>query len=83
MLLLQDEVTIKMAILDANDNAPVFSNSSYQWKVSEGAGGIGKTLSIAASDKDLDENAKIDFLLLQGNENANFLLKPSAPDQVS
>ncbi|XP_029021014.1 protocadherin gamma-C5-like [Betta splendens] len=61
---LSSEKTIRVELLDVNDNPPVFSQPSYVVYVKEN-NAPGKILhSVSASDLDLGENAKISYSIL-------------------
>ncbi|XP_066572838.1 protocadherin gamma-C5-like [Amia ocellicauda] len=61
---LSTKTSVKVNILDVNDNPPLFSQSSYVEYITENEA-PGKILcSVSASDPDLGDNAKISYSIL-------------------
>ncbi|XP_072768481.1 protocadherin beta-16-like [Nerophis lumbriciformis] len=54
---------INVHVLDVNDNAPVFTKSSYKATISENAPKGTSVITVSASDKDSGSNGKISYLL--------------------
>ncbi|XP_061899829.1 protocadherin beta-16-like [Entelurus aequoreus] len=54
---------INVHVLDANDNAPVFTKSSYKATISENAPKGTSVITVSASDKDSGSNGKISYLI--------------------
>ncbi|XP_072768488.1 protocadherin beta-16-like [Nerophis lumbriciformis] len=52
---------INVHVLDANDNAPVFTKSSYKATISENAPKGTSVITVSASDKDSGSNGKISY----------------------
>ncbi len=67
-------MTMTITVGDENDNSPVFSPKTYQSKVSEDIKVGTKLLVITASDNDIDLNADIRYLVVNGDDNQDFLL---------
>ncbi|XP_046903094.1 protocadherin gamma-C5-like [Hypomesus transpacificus] len=61
---LSSEKTIRVRILDVNDNSPVFSQPSYTIYVKENLTPGSILCSVSASDPDTGENAKISYSIL-------------------
>ncbi|XP_046903093.1 protocadherin gamma-C5-like [Hypomesus transpacificus] len=61
---LNSEKTIRVRILDVNDNSPVFSQPSYTIYVKENLTPGSILCSVSASDPDTGENAKISYSIL-------------------
>ncbi|KAK3586248.1 hypothetical protein CHS0354_015273, partial [Potamilus streckersoni] len=53
--------TVKINIVDVNDNQPEFSQQVYTATFSEGNSSIGKTISVSAKDKDSGINGNISY----------------------
>ncbi|XP_062289145.1 protocadherin-16-like [Scomber scombrus] len=62
---LSSTVTVKVKVLDVNDNSPVFSSSSYSVDVSEDAAEGSQVLEVSATDSDEDQNGKVLYFLSQ------------------
>ncbi|CAG0895058.1 unnamed protein product [Darwinula stevensoni] len=61
--------TVVVRVLDANDNAPKFHRSRYQFAVEEGSKDRNQVVGrVEAADADEGDNAKITFRLLSGND---------------
>ncbi|XP_061607074.1 protocadherin-16-like isoform X2 [Phyllopteryx taeniolatus] len=56
-------VTVKIRVLDVNDNNPVFGRSSYNADVSEDAAEGSQVLMVSATDADDDVNGKVVYFL--------------------
>ncbi|XP_061755792.1 protocadherin beta-16-like [Nerophis ophidion] len=54
---------INVYVLDVNDNAPVFTKSSYKAIISENAPKGTSVITVSASDKDSGSNGKISYLI--------------------
>ena len=68
---------ISIAILDRNDNQPIFSEESYNASISEGSVAGDLVLNITASDLDSGSNAELLFsldFLLDTEARANFVI---------
>ncbi|XP_067112826.1 protocadherin gamma-C5-like [Osmerus mordax] len=61
---LSSEKTIRVRILDVNDNSPVFNQPSYTIYVKENLTPGSILCSVSASDPDTGENAKISYSIL-------------------
>ena len=58
--------TVSIAVLDVNDNTPVFNQTSYEFVVSEDAI-VGVVIGgVAASDEDAGDNAAVEYSLGDG-----------------
>ncbi|MED6290165.1 hypothetical protein CHARACLAT_010303 [Characodon lateralis] len=58
-------VTVKVKVLDINDNSPVFKKTSYTVEVSEDAAESFQVLQVSATDTDDDLNGKVLYFLSQ------------------
>ncbi|KAG8439024.1 hypothetical protein GDO86_005282 [Hymenochirus boettgeri] len=59
--------TIRLEVLDINDNPPVFEESQYVVYISENNPSGSSIFQVGASDSDLDNNAKISYSILNKN----------------
>ncbi|XP_069825342.1 protocadherin alpha-C2-like [Dendropsophus ebraccatus] len=64
---LSSQKTLYVQISDVNDNPPVFEESSYSYYVLENNAPGVSLFSIKAIDQDVNENAFVSYLLLQGD----------------
>ncbi|CAJ1052587.1 protocadherin-23 [Xyrichtys novacula] len=55
---------VKVQVLDVNDNAPVFTEASYQVEMSESVSADMLVLTVSAVDKDSELNGKVTYRLL-------------------
>uniref|UniRef100_I3JVC6 Protocadherin-16 n=1 Tax=Oreochromis niloticus TaxID=8128 RepID=I3JVC6_ORENI len=55
---------VKVQVLDVNDNAPVFTQDSYQVELSELVSADTFVMSVSATDRDSELNGKISYRLL-------------------
>lgn len=65
---------VTVAVLDANDNDPVFTQESYQFSVEENLPRGAPVGVIRAADKDLDNNGAIRYSLIPSN--SSFQINP-------
>lgn len=56
--------TVRVSVLDVNDNAPVFSRDVYFFTVPEGAALHGLVGTVRATDKDSGKNGQLSYILL-------------------
>nr|XP_018670260.2 protocadherin Fat 1 [Ciona intestinalis] len=71
---LSSECTVRIAIIDVNDNAPVFTATSYEIEISEDAE-IGRTVTtVSATDKDSGAAGNITYTL--GSNTSPFKIHP-------
>ncbi|XP_037763055.1 protocadherin gamma-B5 isoform X4 [Chelonia mydas] len=64
---LSTQKTILLQISDVNDNAPVFEKPSYTAYVPENNPSGASIFSVKASDRDLDQNARVTYSILSSN----------------
>nr|XP_025039208.1 protocadherin gamma-B5-like [Pelodiscus sinensis] len=64
---LSTQKTILLQISDVNDNAPVFEKPSYSAYVPENNPSGASILSVKASDRDLDGNARVTYSILRSS----------------
>ncbi|XP_061729707.1 protein dachsous [Cydia pomonella] len=57
------KTTLTIKVLDVNDNAPVFDETSYNRILPEGAGNV-EIGSVSAKDRDSDDNGKVTYSIL-------------------
>ncbi|XP_063405252.1 cadherin-23-like [Mytilus trossulus] len=65
--------SLRVTVIDVNDNNPIFSRAIYDVKIDRFIT-AGKVIAkVHATDSDKDLNSKIDFFIIDGNED-NFIL---------
>ncbi|XP_067423484.1 protocadherin gamma-B5-like [Emydura macquarii macquarii] len=64
---LSTQKTILLQISDINDNAPVFEKPSYTAYVPENNPSGASIFSVKASDRDLDQNARVTYSIMSSN----------------
>lgn len=75
---LSNQAIVNITILDANDNAPIFSQLSYTTQINEDVH-IGEVVvKVLATDLDSDLNGKIRYSLVKGDHHQQFAI-----DQLS
>ena len=62
-----------VAVLDANDNAPSFTQDNYLFHVPENTAQL-SVFTMPASDPDLGSNGEFTFSILGGNEDETFII---------
>ncbi|KAM6939461.1 protocadherin-23 [Xenentodon cancila] len=65
---------VSITLLDINDNAPLFEQSSYRTSVWEGQVHNTYIMQVFASDADSGVNGQIEYSILSGNNNDAFIL---------
>ncbi|XP_061575163.1 protocadherin-23 [Cololabis saira] len=65
---------VSITLLDINDNAPLFDQSSYRTSVWEGQVHNTYIMQVFASDADSGVNGQIEYSILSGNNNDAFIL---------
>uniref|UniRef100_A0A8W8M8J5 Cadherin domain-containing protein n=1 Tax=Magallana gigas TaxID=29159 RepID=A0A8W8M8J5_MAGGI len=70
-------VRFNITIEDINDNAPVFTQSSYSLSVNEERT-KSNIITVQAKDSDSGENAKIDYKLIPSNWSSYFNIDPNS-----
>lgn len=69
---LSAKVTVTVAIVDQNDMPPVFAQRRYEANVEEDAT-IGTSIrELSATDRDIGDNAKLDYFVSSGDASQNF-----------
>ena len=72
---LSAKVTITVAIVDQNDQPPVFAERTYTANVAEDAA-IGTSITdLSASDGDIGDNARLDYFVSSGDTAHNFRME--------
>ena len=56
--------SVRVQVLDANDNAPVFGREVYYFTASEGSAPQGLVGTVRANDRDSQKNAELSYMLL-------------------
>ncbi|XP_015278377.1 PREDICTED: cadherin-23 [Gekko japonicus] len=85
------EHTLRVNILDANDNPPVITNPyGYNVSVNENVGGGTAVAQVRATDRDSGLNSVLSYYVIHGNEEMTFRMdrvtgeiatRPSPPDR--
>lgn len=68
---------ILVKIEDKNDNAPVFFPPLYESRVPENTKPNELVAALSAKDADSDDNGKVSYKILRGNENGHFSINAS------
>ncbi|TKR57674.1 hypothetical protein L596_030345 [Steinernema carpocapsae] len=75
------EVTV--AVEDLNDNRPKFEKVLYKTKIFENEMSPYKLVKVKATDKDIGENAKISYRIMDGNFGSRFFIDENGQITVS
>ena len=62
---LSSTVSLKVIVLDKNDNSPAFSKDPYNCEIDENSAANSRVCSVTATDKDAEENGKVIYELLK------------------
>ena len=68
----QSFCTVIIDVLDYNDHEPVFNRSSYSIEIVENIAIATTLIQVGATDVDQDENAFIEYILLEGPDSSYF-----------
>ncbi|CAC5396085.1 FAT4 [Mytilus coruscus] len=66
--------TLIVTVIDVNDNNPIFSRAIYDVKIDRFIAAGTVIAKVHATDSDKDYNSKIDFFIIDGNEDNFFLV---------
>ncbi|CAH2063954.1 unnamed protein product, partial [Iphiclides podalirius] len=69
---LSDHATVNVTVLDGNDNAPVFAQSSYGARVREDAAPGTRVLQLIADDADAGANGRVTYAIARGDRDGRF-----------
>ena len=69
---LSNHATVNVTVLDSNDNAPIFSQTSYSAVIREDAIMGEAVVRLAAADLDGGDNGRVTFTILQGDRHSQF-----------
>lgn len=72
---LSAKVTITVAIVDQNDQPPVFAKRTYEANVAEDAATGTSIADLSASDGDIGDNARLDYFVSSGDTAHNFRME--------
>ncbi|XP_019772654.2 fat-like cadherin-related tumor suppressor homolog isoform X8 [Dendroctonus ponderosae] len=75
---LSNVATVNISVTDCNDNAPVFSQGSYSARVREDIQIGGQVVQITAIDIDGEENAKVSYSIVSGDNLNQFSIDPKS-----
>jgi protocadherin Fat 1/2/3 len=67
--------TLNISITDANDNSPIFVQSSYQARIREDAQINDKIIQVRAIDLDADENGRVRYSIEKGDRHNQFYIE--------
>lgn len=67
-------VDVDIDVIDVNDNAPIFSSAYYSKEVPENIPVSREIIVVTATDKDENENSRINFRITKGNVRNSFRL---------
>lgn len=68
------EGVIDVSILDLNDNIPMFEKSLYNFSVMESVTVNTEVINLVANDRDINENADLDYTIFDGNKDNAFVI---------
>ncbi|KAL5011978.1 hypothetical protein ScPMuIL_010529 [Solemya velum] len=71
---LSSTATVHISIIDANDNTPVFSKSSYHFSMVENEPRGSTVGFVSASDDDIEDNARLEYSFI--GEHSEFIIHP-------
>lgn len=71
---LTSTASVVIDVIDYNDNTPVFSEREYSSTVEENSNPGTFVLQVFATDKDSNDNSKIQYSILSGNEEGRFVI---------
>ncbi|XP_063375219.1 fat-like cadherin-related tumor suppressor homolog [Cydia amplana] len=69
---LGDLATLNISVIDANDNAPVFAQASYNARVREDAAINTRILQLIADDADDGANGRVTYTIARGDRDGRF-----------
>ncbi|KAG8592191.1 hypothetical protein GDO81_000433 [Engystomops pustulosus] len=75
---LSSEATVRVLVTDLNDNPPVFSQQLYEAKISEDSRHGSFVTSLKATDSDSTDAENLEYSILSGNEEMNFVIDPKS-----
>ena len=73
---LTNHATVNITVLDSNDNAPMFSQTSYRASVREDAKVGEKVTQVFANDLDSNENGQVSYSIERGDRQKQFAIDP-------
>ncbi|XP_078366665.1 protocadherin Fat 4-like [Oculina patagonica] len=68
--------TVRVLVMDINDNTPLFPPNGYSVKISEGAKANSDVIAAVAIDPDAGSNSELIYELISGNTGGDFSLDP-------
>uniref|UniRef100_A0A8C5P6Y2 FAT atypical cadherin 1 n=1 Tax=Leptobrachium leishanense TaxID=445787 RepID=A0A8C5P6Y2_9ANUR len=71
---LSSDIAVQIQLTDLNDNPPVFTQQLYEAKISELAKSGHFVTCVKATDPDQSDSEKLEFSILSGNEDLNFVI---------
>ncbi|XP_014481173.1 PREDICTED: cadherin-related tumor suppressor [Dinoponera quadriceps] len=67
-------ITVTVAVLDENDNSPVFDPKQYSATVAENASIGASVLQVSAMDRDEGANGRVRYNIAKGDDNRDFTI---------
>lgn len=64
--------TVNISVTDSNDNAPIFTQTSYNTRIREDAEVFDKILQVTANDIDSGSNGRVSYSIERGDRNVQF-----------
>lgn len=71
---LSSDAIVRVFVTDLNDNPPVFTQKLYEAKISEHSRQGSFVTSVKATDPDSTDAEKLEYSILSGNEDMNFII---------
>ncbi|KAK9754792.1 Cadherin domain [Popillia japonica] len=71
---LSNIATVNITVIDCNDNAPVFAQTSYSARIKEDALSGDKILQVMATDLDSGDNGKVSYSIIKGDNEGQFAI---------
>ena len=75
---LSDTVTVRISLLDANDNRPVFSSQEYDGYIAENTASGASIVSVTASDPDRGDKGRVEYSISNVDLLASFEINPTS-----
>lgn len=75
---LSDTVTVRISLLDANDNRPVFSSQEYDGYIAENTASGASIASVTASDPDRGDKGRVEYSISNVDLLASFEINPTS-----
>ena len=73
-----DTVTVRITLLDANDNRPVFSSQEYDGYIAENTAPGASIVTVTASDPDQSDKGRVEYSIFNADLLASFEINPTS-----